>query len=129
MAEGRGFRAAEEDLQMPPFEDVRHAVKGMSDEKHKRMQATKRAGFKKLPTSRVPRIVLNVPGIDEEKGSRIPPPLATMTIAEHALKENVRHQKAGSRQRGYLHIAKTPRPDVRRCSSRSRTGVGPTPNP
>ena len=76
---------------MPPFGDVKHAVEwGMSEAKYQTMQANKKAGFKKIKTSRDPRVVPNIPGICDEPGSRIPPPHATMPIAE--LKENVRHE-------------------------------------
>ncbi|KAJ1479513.1 hypothetical protein T484DRAFT_1902690 [Baffinella frigidus] len=67
--EERRFRAAEEDLLMPPFEVVKHAERwGMSEDKYQRLQAKKTAGFKKIKTSWVPKIVLNIPGIVDEPG-------------------------------------------------------------
>ena len=88
--EGRRFRAAEDDLLMPPFEVVKHAETwGMSEDKYQRLQVTKSADFKKIKTSRDPRVVLNIPGILDEPGSCSPPPLVIMTAAENELKENM----------------------------------------
>ena len=106
MQQARGFKAAEEDLVMPPFGDIKHAEAwGMSEAKYQKMKAAKRAGFKKIRHSRDPRVVPNIPGTRDEPGSRILPTHATMPMAENELKEN-KKQVRGS---GCACMAREPR--------------------